>query len=304
MTPAGELVVGGGQLLTPTMRAWSPPTGAAPEPSLRRPYLPCVPAPVYRGWGSHSTVAIPRALPASQSGSGSPGERPGPPPQTPAADAAATRPGAGPGAPEVVDSNPEGGATPEAEAGPEGEAEAGPEGEAEAGPEGEAEARAEGEDEAGPEASLQSPLRWTSGRPWPGPKLRRSRTVFSIWQVSTLERVFQKTPYPSFEDTAALAQELRITEAQVKIWFQNRRKKLKRQLQEQAQFLAPTRSNPFWTIVDPGERLQPDYHTCPFLCEQNSVLPPTCIPGFNHSLYASRDLQALGLQMPYYHPNF
>ncbi|XP_031812938.1 transcription factor LBX2-like [Sarcophilus harrisii] len=272
MAAAGELVVDAGQPGTPAMSAWSPPTGAAPEPPLRRPYLPCVPAPVYRGRGSHSTVAVPRALPLPQSGCGIPG-RPGPTPQTPpAADAAATRPRAGPGAPEAVGSNPEGGTTPEAE--------------------------------AGPEASPQSPLRWASERAWPGPKLRRSRTVFSIWQVSTLEKAFQKAPYPSLEDTAGLARELRITEAQVKIWFQNRRKKLKRQLQEQAQFLAPTQSNPFWTMVSPEERLQPDSHTCPFLCGQNSVLPPTCIPGFNHSLYDSRDLQALGLQMPHHHPNF
>ncbi|XP_074153324.1 uncharacterized protein LOC141559118 [Sminthopsis crassicaudata] len=304
------VVVDAAQLVTEAMSARSFPPGAAPQPPPRRPYLPCVPAPVYRGRGSPSAVAVPRALPAPQTRSGSPGWRSGALPRTPsAADAAETRPGAGPGAPEAVGSHPEGeweaGPEGEWEAGPEGEWEAGPEGEWEAGPEGESEAGPEGESEAGPEASLESPLRGASGRPWAGPKLRRGRTVFSISQVSTLERAFQKTPYPSSEDAAGLARELSITEAQVKIWFQNRRKKLKRQLQEQTQFLAPTHSNPFWTIVGPGERLQHDYHTYSFVYGQNSVLPPPWgPPGFSHSLYASQDLQALGLQMPYYHPNF
>lgn len=71
----------------------------------------------------------------------------------------------------------------------------------------------------GAKASPQSELSGTSGRS----KLRRNRTVFSLKQVSTLEKAFQKSPYPSFEDTVQLAQELRITEVQVSLGTESSR---------------------------------------------------------------------------------
>ncbi|XP_056650528.1 homeobox protein HMX1-like [Monodelphis domestica] len=103
-----------------------------------------------------------------------------------------------------------------------------------------------------------------------GPRPRRNRTVFSSSQVSTLERAFQGTRYLSAGLAAWLAQELRIPTAQVRIWFQNRRKKLKRQLEEQAPFRTPPPSNPFQALVHPVERWQPDYHTLPLLRDQQT----------------------------------
>ncbi|KAE9556113.1 hypothetical protein FO519_000601 [Halicephalobus sp. NKZ332] len=58
---------------------------------------------------------------------------------------------------------------------------------------------------------------------------KKTRTVFSRHQVTQLEMTFDMKRYLSPPERAALAQNLKLTETQVKIWFQNRRNKFKRQ---------------------------------------------------------------------------
>ena len=65
---------------------------------------------------------------------------------------------------------------------------------------------------------------------------KRSRAAFSHAQVFELERRFGHQKYLSGAERADLAQMLKLTETQVKIWFQNRRYKTKRrQMQQQQQ---------------------------------------------------------------------
>lgn len=52
---------------------------------------------------------------------------------------------------------------------------------------------------------------------------KRQRTVFSINQLDELERVFALQKYVVGIERTELAAKLRLTEAQVKVWFQNRR---------------------------------------------------------------------------------
>ncbi|VDP25407.1 unnamed protein product, partial [Schistosoma curassoni] len=51
----------------------------------------------------------------------------------------------------------------------------------------------------------------------------RNRTAFTDYQLICLEREFSHIQYLSRIDRIHLAQNLNLTEKQVKIWFQNRR---------------------------------------------------------------------------------
>lgn len=57
---------------------------------------------------------------------------------------------------------------------------------------------------------------------------KRSRAAFSHAQIYELERRFNAQRYLSGPERADLAESLKLTETQVKIWFQNRRYKTKR----------------------------------------------------------------------------
>ena len=61
-----------------------------------------------------------------------------------------------------------------------------------------------------------------------GPKSRRKRTAFTSQQLLELEREFHTKKYLSLEERSQIAKTLKLSEVQVKIWFQNRRAKWKR----------------------------------------------------------------------------
>uniref|UniRef100_A0A672KU76 H6 family homeobox 3 n=1 Tax=Sinocyclocheilus grahami TaxID=75366 RepID=A0A672KU76_SINGR len=59
---------------------------------------------------------------------------------------------------------------------------------------------------------------------------KKTRTVFSRAQVFQLESTFDLKRYLSSSERAGLAAALQLSETQLKIWFQNRRNKWKRQI--------------------------------------------------------------------------
>lgn len=63
----------------------------------------------------------------------------------------------------------------------------------------------------------------------PSPKPKRSRTSFTPMQLERLEEEFSMDMYVVGLKRMKLANELSLTERQVKVWFQNRRMKYKRE---------------------------------------------------------------------------
>lgn len=57
------------------------------------------------------------------------------------------------------------------------------------------------------------------------PKRKKPRTSFTRMQICELEKRFHKQKYLASAERATLAKTLKMTDAQVKTWFQNRRTK-------------------------------------------------------------------------------
>ncbi|XP_043920443.1 homeobox protein not2-like [Protopterus annectens] len=74
-----------------------------------------------------------------------------------------------------------------------------------------------------------SPLHWKTA----SCKIKRVRTVFTAEQLDRLEREFLKQQYMVGTERVDLATTLNLTETQVKVWFQNRRIKWRKQSLEQ-----------------------------------------------------------------------
>lgn len=92
---------------------------------------------------------------------------------------------------------------------------------------------------------------------------RKSRVLFSQAQVLALERRFKQQRYLTAPEREHLASALQLTSTQVKIWFQNRRYKCKRQRQDQTlelagHPLAPRRVAVPVLVLDGKSCLDPD----------------------------------------------
>lgn len=78
-------------------------------------------------------------------------------------------------------------------------------------------------------------------------KCRKPRTIYTSLQLQQLQSYFNKTQYLSLPERAELAQALGLTQTQIKIWFQNRRSKVKKMMKQ--------RTTPGYEEVDPSYRL-------------------------------------------------
>ncbi|NXX82850.1 DLX4B protein, partial [Urocolius indicus] len=69
-----------------------------------------------------------------------------------------------------------------------------------------------------------------------GKKLRKPRTIYSSLQLQALNQRFQQTQYLALPERAELAAQLGLTPdldtAPVKIWFQNKRSKYKKNMKQ------------------------------------------------------------------------
>ena len=57
---------------------------------------------------------------------------------------------------------------------------------------------------------------------------KKSRVLFSQWQINELEKLFKKQKYVTSNERDLMAKRLKLHGNQIKIWFQNRRYKVKK----------------------------------------------------------------------------
>ncbi|XP_066445522.1 homeobox protein Nkx-2.6 [Eleutherodactylus coqui] len=118
---------------------------------------------------------------------------------------------------------------------------------------------------------------------------RKPRVLFSQVQVYELERRFKQQKYLSAPEREQLASVLRLTSTQVKIWFQNRRYKCKRQKQERSLELAghphPPRRVAVPVLVRDGKPCLRGSQT--FHSSSSSYPYPACFGGYTGNPYYS-----------------
>ncbi|CAG5133569.1 unnamed protein product [Candidula unifasciata] len=90
------------------------------------------------------------------------------------------------------------------------------------------------------------------GKHQPPKKRRKSRTAFSNQQIYELEKRFLYQKYLTPADRDDIAASLGLTNAQVITWFQNRRAKLKRDLEELKNDVTAAKKLPTPKITPPG----------------------------------------------------
>ncbi|KAI8492951.1 T-cell leukemia homeobox protein 3 [Branchiostoma belcheri] len=109
------------------------------------------------------------------------------------------------------------------------------------------------------------------------PKRKKPRTSFTRLQICELEKRFHKQKYLASAERAQLATQLKMTDAQVKTWFQNRRTKWRRQTAEERE----------------AERQQANRMLLQLQAEAAKNMPQTYDPicAYNASLHALQSLQ-------------
>nr|XP_057920361.1 ventrally expressed dharma/bozozok antagonist [Doryrhamphus excisus]XP_057920362.1 ventrally expressed dharma/bozozok antagonist [Doryrhamphus excisus]XP_057920363.1 ventrally expressed dharma/bozozok antagonist [Doryrhamphus excisus]XP_057920364.1 ventrally expressed dharma/bozozok antagonist [Doryrhamphus excisus] len=99
------------------------------------------------------------------------------------------------------------------------------------------------------------------------PSGRRPRTAFTAEQISSLERAFKRNAYLGTQDKAELCKKLNLSDKQIRNWFQNRRMKLKRTVQDALAHTCQANGTPLFTAYSELQAFRPApyprYHSAP-----------------------------------------
>ncbi|KAH3786605.1 hypothetical protein DPMN_164712 [Dreissena polymorpha] len=80
------------------------------------------------------------------------------------------------------------------------------------------------------------------------PKRKKPRTSFTRLQIVELEKRFERQKYLASTERSTLAKTLKMSDAQVKTWFQNRRTKWRRQTAEERELERQAASRLFLSL--------------------------------------------------------
>ncbi|KRZ60564.1 Homeobox protein ceh-31 [Trichinella nativa] len=140
-------------------------------------------------------------------------------------------------------------------------------------------------------------------------KVRKARTIFTDQQLKALEESFEQQKYLSVQDRLDLAKQLKLSDTQVKTWYQNRRTKWKRQSSVGLDLLSEIdnmaavqhllRTNPYWSsylsksFANSTDSLQTLKNCIPYL---QSV--PNATPSVGYTSMNSRNPTTTSQMLP------
>lgn len=108
------------------------------------------------------------------------------------------------------------------------------------------------------------------------PTKKRKRTAFTATQVKELEGEFRRSKYLTISRRTELSKSLKLTETQIKIWFQNRRTKWKRKIAAEMEISTRACGNMY------GGPHHPGIHHCNQHCHPGNCMPYNfCQANFN-----------------------
>ncbi|XP_026875537.2 ventrally expressed dharma/bozozok antagonist [Electrophorus electricus] len=121
---------------------------------------------------------------------------------------------------------------------------------------------------------------------------RRARTAFTAEQIDSLERAFKRNAYLGAQEKAELCKRLSLSDKQIRNWFQNRRMKLKRTVQDALAHAC--QANVASQLMHYPE-LQP-FRPAPYPCyypPQETPTPYLCPPSLHYGPPAAAPMPAL-----------
>ncbi|XP_061179104.1 homeobox protein Hox-A3-like [Saccostrea echinata] len=138
---------------------------------------------------------------------------------------------------------------------------------------------------------------------------KKARTNYTPQQVQTLEKVFHENPYPDAEKMEELSKELEIPESKLKVWFQNKRARWRRRMNDNAhqvpRLMGPsTMMSPMSPYGFIGHMMPPPMSPAQvvpghFVRPGPSSSPPSTSPGNKQTSQVTPPYQSRGHFPPY-----